>query len=97
MGRRVWAGGFGAGLLAGAVGAVVVLGGRGGARAQAQPEIAAGPGRYQLMTWSYPGLMNSPTGVAASPWYGAYVLDTANGYLWRTVDRGGLEMVGRGQ
>jgi hypothetical protein len=94
MGKRTW---FGAGLVAGAVAGALLMGGREGTRARAQG--AAEPtqaGRYQLMTWSYPGLMNQQTGTATPPSYGAYVLDTSNGHLWRTAERGGLEMVGRG-
>jgi hypothetical protein len=95
MSRRAWFGGFGAGVLAGAVGTLWLAGGEELPRARAQaPQEASlspgAPGRYQVSSWAQTGSPGMP------PAFGAYVLDTQTGQLWISRDGEGLKPAGRG-
>ena len=64
--------GFGAGLLSGLLGAVVLMGGQAAPRAFAQVPPQAAP-RFSISAWAYP---------ASELSHGAYILDTQSGQVW---------------
>jgi hypothetical protein len=96
MTRRSILLGFTAGLVAGIATMTVWVGGRSMPRASAQQVARGESQRYQIATWSYPGLQNAGN-VVGQPSYGAYILDTQTGSVWVSHPGQRLESIGKVQ